>query len=77
MYIRIGCLCVCVWCVCSPRLAWGSGHRWMGKSPQWAPLCVPEPAPCFGQVRRVEGKAEGGRAAGQEPQVQLPLVLVG
>lgn len=75
MYIRIGCLCV--WCVCSPGLARGSGHRQMGKSPKWAPLCVPEPVPCFGQARGWKGRLRGGRAAGQGPEVQLPLVLVG
>lgn len=63
MYIRIGCLCV--WCVCSPGLARGSGHRQMRKSPQFVSLCVPEPAPCCGQVRRWKERLRGAKLQGR------------
>lgn len=64
MYIRIGCLCVCGACALLGWLGAVATGGW-GRAPSGL-LCVPEPAPCFGQVRGWKGRLRGAELQGRE-----------
>lgn len=67
---------VCVVCV----LSWAGSGQWPqadGEKPPVGSSVCSRTCSTLWAGGRMEGKAEGGRAAGQVPGVWLPLVLVG